>query len=85
MSITIIDLVGSIFNKNPNLGVQFLSHSLKNFKRNKQDSEITFYTEHKNTPTINPVNGEFLGKNAIVIWVDDSDLKNIMSELEKQK
>ena len=83
MSITIKDLVGKIFDKNENLGVQFLFQSFKGFKRNKQDTVIEFYTSHDNTPDIDFSSGEHTGKTAIIIWVDKQELHDAMNELEQ--
>ena len=47
MAITIKDLVGRLFDRNPNISVQNLLQSFKGLKNNKKDTEITFTQPRK--------------------------------------
>ena len=85
MAITIKDLVGRLFDRNPNISVQNLFQSFKGLKNNKKDTEITFYTAKENAPSLDFQSGCFYGKTALIIWVDTEELNLAMAELEKEK
>lgn len=84
MAINIIQLVEKIFSKNPQIKVQNLLQSIKGFKNNKQDAEITFYTDKSNVPDFDLVRGNFSGKTALIIWVDSDELTLAIEELKME-
>ena len=85
MAINIVQLVEKLFSKNPEIKVQNLLQSIKGFKNNKQDAEITFYTDKSNVPDVDLVRGNFSGKTALIIWVDSDELATAVEELKTEQ
>lgn len=70
------DLITAIGDEN--VSVQFLSKSVVGSKDKKRDTEVTFATNEINT---NDVFKGLAEKEAIIVWVDRSDLEATIEAL----